>query len=198
MDLLGCVGFLTGDILIMTGTFQEHMQHKTLSREEAMLDIATVRCSYPAVNKRAVQSMSQTQEQLPHARERMVMTWRRIENHEQKPGLRCPMNTPVQEIVNPFQPMSGKAWKPPATSCPPPLVPPQCVVELVEATTDKSRDVVNDSVFSAEEKPGSMPTGVSTATSVSVPLSGDVVNDNMFSAEEKPSSMPMEAINWFN
>ena len=100
----------------MTGSFQEHMQHKMLSEVKGMSEI---RASSPAINARADEYMTQLHSELPNAEHRMVMTWRKVETHAEKAGLRCPMNTLFQEAVNPGQPMRDELWKPlhPATSC---------------------------------------------------------------------------------
>ena len=60
----------------MTGSFQEHMQHKMLSEVKGMSEI---RASSPAINARADEYMMQLHSELPNAEHRMVMTWRKVE-----------------------------------------------------------------------------------------------------------------------
>ena len=53
----GCVGLFEGDVLNMTGSFQDHMQRKTVRAEMARRSIHEFQARYPAVNKNAVSSM---------------------------------------------------------------------------------------------------------------------------------------------
>ena len=63
----GCVALFNGDMLIMTGSFQLHMQHKTLSKKKSGRDIEEIKTLYPAMNDAAVRSMRKLHEQLGDA-----------------------------------------------------------------------------------------------------------------------------------
>lgn len=89
----GCVPLCPGDILVMTGSFQQHMQHATSRHRDMVLDCTMV--TTPRGKFRGIPESMQSEfmARVQHMSEQMpppprdVLTWRRIARH-QRPMLR--------------------------------------------------------------------------------------------------------------
>ncbi len=63
----GVVAISLGDLFLVTGSFQVHMQHRALSKLKAMQPIVDIRQRYRAMDNEAVRSMDRLQVALREA-----------------------------------------------------------------------------------------------------------------------------------